>query len=79
MSDEANLIRQQFATLYELIQKETSRTVSDLSSQADHCQLTNMPANFNLSNAIQGWKIDWNLIETNPRCTTRTGDNPTSR
>ncbi|MEC8892093.1 MAG: hypothetical protein VX901_02080, partial [Candidatus Poribacteria bacterium] len=54
--DEANLIWQRFATLYELIQKETSRAVLDLSSRVERYQLVNMPINFNLPDFIQSWE-----------------------
>ena len=53
--DEAHLIWQRFATLYELVDKETSRVVSDLSSKVDRYQLTDMPVNFDLSDFIQSW------------------------
>ena len=55
-ADEANLIWQRFATLYELIQKETSRAVLDLSSRVEHYRLTNMPIDFDLTNVIQSWE-----------------------
>ena len=55
-ADEANLIWQRFATLYELIQKETSRAVLDLSSRIEHYRLTNMPIDFDLTNVIQSWE-----------------------
>ena len=54
-ADEANLIWQRFSTLYDLIQKETDRVVSDLSSRVERYQLTNMPANFDLPDFIQSW------------------------
>jgi len=53
--DEANLIWQRFSTLYDLIRKETNRAVSDFSSRVERCQLTNMPANFDLPDFIQSW------------------------
>ena len=55
-ADEANLIWQRFATLYELIQKETSRTVLDLSSRVERYRLTNMPIDFDLTDFIQSWE-----------------------
>ena len=53
--DEANLIWQRFSTLYDRIQKETDRAVSYLSSRMERYQLTEMPANFDLSDFIQSW------------------------
>ena len=59
--DEANLIWQRFSTLYDLIQKETDRAVSDLSSRIERYQLTNMPANFDLPDLSRAEEIDRNL------------------
>ena len=59
--DEANLIWQRFSTLYDLIQKETDRAVSDLSFRIERYQLTNMPANFDLPDLSRAGEINRNL------------------